>query len=103
VNHPNVTFANFIIGEFAYSRSNGRFGECNAAKYHKEFMDAASSLGVSYTIVWQAVQDVFSSRDGTMTRVGTTFKSYLDNGGQVDQSLFSGCPRINVLKKSSQA
>lgn len=99
VNHPSITFANFIIGEFAYSRSNGRYGECNAAKYYKEFMDAASALGVSYTIAWQAVLDVFSDRDGTMTRVGTTFKNYLDYGGLVDPSLFSGCPRINVFEK----
>ena len=53
---PEVTEANFIIGEFGFERA--AFGECRAAELVGEFVRALEGgfgLGVSHAIFWQIV------------------------------------------------
>ncbi len=103
---PEVTESNFIIGEYAFTRT--RFGECNAANYLSEMFDAIDSDGAfkaSYVIFWQIVDDrvmgeqdidrygFFRVRDGQLKKTlpGEAFQLGLV---YVPATPYSGCPYL---------
>ncbi|MEP7270579.1 MAG: hypothetical protein ABI882_03705 [Acidobacteriota bacterium] len=90
---PEVTEANFIIGEFGFERSF--YGECRAAMLLREVFSALEgqdALGISYAIYWQIIDNqilygVLDQRFGLFrtgasgiaaTRLGVAFRASLD-------------------------
>jgi hypothetical protein len=89
---PEVTEANFLIGEFGFHRT--RWGENTAANFMNEFiaaLEAPDAFRVSYAIFWQVIDNtplpfvwedgfgLFKSRDGrlALSRAGEVFKRRL--------------------------
>jgi len=104
---PEITEANFIIGEWGIHRT--RWGETNVGNFVNEMLDAVDgpdAFKVSYAIFWQIVDNVpyfgtgeegfglFRSRNGifSITRAGETFKRRLA-GQSVEK--WTGGPAIN--------
>ncbi len=85
---PQVTAANFILGEVGFARS--LYGECAAARYLDEALAAAEAAGVSYAVVWQALDNRWRVEDGaTRTLTSCDAPDWLlyglhrgDDGGQ---------------------
>jgi len=110
---PEVTPANFILGEVGFARS--LYGECAAARYLGEALAAAEAAGVSYAVVWQALDNRWRVEDGAArtltsctapdwllyglhrgddggrTLLGAAFAAFLRGGAAV---LPARCPRI---------
>lgn len=103
---PEITEANFIIGEYGMHRT--RWGETTIANFANEFFDALEApdaFKVSYAVYWQIIDNgpifyvledgygLFRSRNGifSLTRSGETFKRRL--AGQ-DVPKWTGGPFI---------
>jgi len=105
---PEVTEANFVVGEFGFARMT--YGECTAANYLIELFDAVKGEGafqVSYAIFWQIADDkrwlrfspnfpghgLYKTRDGQLrqTLLGRVFQRRLANQPVAD---YTGCPSI---------
>jgi uncharacterized protein (TIGR03437 family) len=103
---PEVTEANFIIGEYAFTRT--RFGECNAANYLSEMFDAIDGDGAfkaSYVVFWQIVDDkmmgeydidrygLYRVRDGLLKKTlpGEAFQRGLVYAPSIS---YAGCPYL---------
>ncbi|HEX5758131.1 MAG TPA: hypothetical protein VF121_02960 [Thermoanaerobaculia bacterium] len=59
---PEVGPASFILGELGFARS--LYGECAAARHLEEALAAAEAAGVSYAVVWQALDNRWRVEDG---------------------------------------
>lgn len=105
---PEVTEANFIIGEYGMHRT--RWGETNVANFVDEFFDAVEApdaFKVSYAVFWQIIDNVpsflvsedgfglFRSRNGIfgLTRAGETFRKRL--AGETSEK-WTGGPFISI-------
>jgi len=108
--HPGLTPANLLLGELGFARTAPRNGECRAAQYLKELVGALAApdaFGVSYAIVWQAIDNapsvdvdggtfgLFRGSDGGPTLSGTVFRSLL-RGGRDKATAPLACPRLNA-------
>jgi uncharacterized protein (TIGR03437 family) len=110
---PEVTEANFVIGEYGFERA--RFGECRSAELVRstfEALNAPDGLGVSYAIFWQIIDSaslygVLDDRFGLLRTVegglnrslgwtlpGAAFKKGI--AGE-DYQVPAGCPGIKRL------
>lgn len=104
---PEITEANFIIGEWGIHRT--RWGETAVGNFFNEMLDAfdgPDAFKVSYAIFWQIIDNapyfgvgedgfgLFRSRNGVfnLTRAGETFKRRLA-GQSVER--WTGGPAIN--------
>lgn len=104
---PEITEANFIIGEYGMHRT--RWGETTVANFVNEFFDAVAApdaFQVSYAVFWQVIDNgpgfyvgedgfgLFRSRHGffSLTRAGDTFKRRL--GGE-NVAKWAGGPLLN--------
>jgi hypothetical protein len=71
--------ANFILGEYGFARTI--YGECNAANYVQEFVNAVDgpgSFGVSYAIFWQITDNTWRTQDGGSDLITNTAAGTLD-------------------------
>jgi hypothetical protein len=62
---PEVTQANFILGEYGFPRST--YGECAAADYVRELVESFANpdaFQVSYAIFWQVLDNAWRTADG---------------------------------------
>jgi hypothetical protein len=104
---PEITEANFIIGEWGIHRT--RWGETTVGNFFNEMLDAfdgPDAFKVSYAIFWQIIDNapfvgsgedgygLFRSRNGVfnITRAGETFRRRLA-GQSVER--WTGGPSIN--------
>jgi hypothetical protein len=71
--------ASFILGEYGFARTI--YGECNAANYVQEFVNAVDgpgSFGVSYAIFWQILDNAWRTQDGGSDLITNTSAQTLD-------------------------
>ncbi len=99
----NVEPASFLLGEFGFARTD--YGECNAASYTKELVNAVigpGSFGASYAIFWQVIDNapppqnswgLFRGSDGEITTLGTTLEALIKGQNPV---IPGNCPEINL-------
>jgi hypothetical protein len=103
---PDLAPSRLLLGEVGFARTAPRFGECRAALALRDLVEAlsgADAFGVSYAIVWQALDNASASgaaqasfglyrgSDGGLTLPGATFRALL--AGTV-ADLPAGCPRL---------
>src|SRR5262249_46367658 len=75
----SVSPANFIMGEYGFARTI--YGECNAANYVQELVNAVDgpgSFGVSYAIFWQIIDNTWRTQDGGSDLITNTSAGTLD-------------------------
>jgi hypothetical protein len=102
---PDLEPSRLLLGEIGFARTAPRLGECRAALALRDLVAAlsgADAFGVSYAIVWQALDNsasgaaqasfgLYRGSDGGLTLSGVTFRALLA-GEAAD--LPAGCPRL---------
>jgi hypothetical protein len=104
---PELTPANFLLGEYGFARAAPRYGECRAAAYVGELVGAfeqPDAFGLSYAVFWQVLDNaqidgadggtfgLFRGSDGALTLPGSFLRAALQ--GAKLPALPASCPRI---------